>query len=115
MYFFIFITINWNLGALALRNFDKEKHEHIRVEQGQEPLFFLHLFKGKMIIKGNKINYRNNLKNIFCNFLVKITFKKYKNQHLIKIPKIFKITYNEHVPPGEKFLRDFSKFILNNF
>lgn len=44
--------VNYILGALALRNFDKEKHEHVRVEQGQEPLMFLHLFCGMMIVKG---------------------------------------------------------------
>lgn len=38
--------------ALALRDYDKERHEHVRVEQGQEPAILLNLFDGKMIVSG---------------------------------------------------------------
>jgi supervillin len=43
-----------SLCALALRNRDKERHEHIRVEHGAEPPMFLHLFKGEMITYGSE-------------------------------------------------------------
>uniref|UniRef100_A0A915DNG0 Gelsolin-like domain-containing protein n=1 Tax=Ditylenchus dipsaci TaxID=166011 RepID=A0A915DNG0_9BILA len=38
--------------ALSLRDHDKARQEHIRVEQGLEPAIFLSLLEGKMVVKG---------------------------------------------------------------
>lgn len=38
------------LCALALRNRDKDRHEHIRIEQGSEPPMLVGLFAGKLLI-----------------------------------------------------------------
>lgn len=48
--FYLFV-----LGALALRNFDKDRQGHFRIERGHEPPMFLHLLNGKMIVSGNLI------------------------------------------------------------
>ncbi|KAE9554411.1 hypothetical protein FO519_002403 [Halicephalobus sp. NKZ332] len=49
--------------ALALRKFDKDRREHVLMEQGNEIPMFLNLFEGKMVISSNE--FKDNEKRTY--------------------------------------------------